>query len=35
MVCVALARIMQFYFYRIDRETNGHKMVKDTCLAAP
>jgi hypothetical protein len=26
---------MQFYFYKIDRESNGCKMVKDTCLAAP
>jgi hypothetical protein len=25
---------MQFYFYRIDRESNGHKMVKGTCLIA-
>jgi hypothetical protein len=24
---------MQFYFYRIDRESNGRKMVKGTCLA--
>jgi hypothetical protein len=30
-----LAPIMQFYFYKIDRESNGHKMVKGTCLAAP
>jgi hypothetical protein len=29
-----LAPIMQFYFYRIDRESNGRKMVKGTCLAA-
>jgi hypothetical protein len=34
-VCVALAPIMQFYFYIIDRESNGCKMVKGTCLAAP
>jgi hypothetical protein len=27
-VCAALAPIMQFYFYRIDRKSNGHKMVK-------
>jgi hypothetical protein len=33
MVCAALAPIMQFYFYRIDRESNGRKMVKGTCLA--
>jgi hypothetical protein len=26
---------MQFYFYRIDRESNRCKMVKGTCLAAP
>jgi hypothetical protein len=26
---------MQFYFYRIDRESNGCKMVKGTYLAAP
>jgi hypothetical protein len=26
---------MQFYFYRIDRKSNGRKMVKGTCLAAP
>jgi hypothetical protein len=25
---------MQFYFYRIDRESNGCKMVNCTCLAA-
>jgi hypothetical protein len=25
---------MQFYFYIIDRESNGHKMVKSTCLIA-
>jgi hypothetical protein len=31
-VCAALAPIMQFYFYRIDRESNGRKMVKGTCL---
>jgi hypothetical protein len=29
-----LAPIMQFYFYRIDRESNGRKMVKGTCLIA-
>jgi hypothetical protein len=23
---------MQFYFYRIDRESNGHKMVKGLAL---
>jgi hypothetical protein len=34
-VCAALAPIMQFYFYRIDRESNGHKMVTGTCLATP
>jgi hypothetical protein len=34
-VCIALAPIMQFYFYRIDNESNGRKMVMDTCLAAP
>jgi hypothetical protein len=34
-VYAALAPIMEFYFYRIDRESNGHKMVKDTCLATP
>jgi hypothetical protein len=34
-VCAALAPNMQFYFYRIDRKVNRHKMVKDTCLAAP
>jgi hypothetical protein len=27
-VYAALAPIMQFYFYRIDRKSNGHKMVK-------
>jgi hypothetical protein len=26
---------MQFYFYRIDRESNRRKMVKGTCLDAP
>jgi hypothetical protein len=26
---------MQFYFYRIDRKSNGCKMVKATWLAAP
>jgi hypothetical protein len=26
---------MQFYFYRIDRESNRCKMVKGTCLATP
>jgi hypothetical protein len=26
---------MQFYFYRIDKKSNGQKMVKGTCLAAP
>jgi hypothetical protein len=26
---------MQFYYYRIDRKSNGHKMVKGTFLAAP
>jgi hypothetical protein len=35
MVCAALAPIMQFYFYRIDWKSNGRKMVKGTCLAAP
>jgi hypothetical protein len=25
---------MQFYFYRIDRKSNGHKIVKGTCLIA-
>jgi hypothetical protein len=30
-----LAPIMQFYFYRIDRESIGRKMVKGTCLAGP
>jgi hypothetical protein len=31
-----LAPIMQFYFYRIDRDNiYRHKMVKDTFLAAP
>jgi hypothetical protein len=34
-VYAALAPIMQFYFYRIDRESNGCKMAKGTCLAAP
>jgi hypothetical protein len=29
-----LAPIMQFYFYRIDRESNRCTMVKGTCLAA-
>jgi hypothetical protein len=33
-VCATLAPIMQFYFYRIDRKSNGRKMVKGTCLAA-
>jgi hypothetical protein len=33
-VCVAFAPIMQFYFYRIDRESNRFKMVKGTCLTA-
>jgi hypothetical protein len=33
-VCTALAPIMQFYFYRIDRECNRRKMVKSTSLAA-
>jgi hypothetical protein len=33
-VCAMLAPIMQFYFYRIDRKSNGRKMVKGTCLAA-
>jgi hypothetical protein len=35
MVCATLAPIMHFYFYRIDRKSYGHKMVKGTCLAAP
>jgi hypothetical protein len=35
MVYAALAPDMQFYFYRIDRKSNGHKMVKATCLATP
>jgi hypothetical protein len=26
---------MQFYFYIIDRKSNGRKMVKGTRLAAP
>jgi hypothetical protein len=26
---------MESYFYRINRESNGHKMVKGTCLATP
>jgi hypothetical protein len=30
-----LAPNMQFYFYRIDRKSNGRKMVKGTCLATP
>jgi hypothetical protein len=34
MVCVTLAPIMQFYFYRIEKESNGCKMVKGTCLIA-
>jgi hypothetical protein len=34
-VCAALAPIMQFYFYIIDRKSNGRKIVKGTCLAAP
>jgi hypothetical protein len=33
-VCATLAPIMQFYIYRIDRKSNGCKMVKGTCLAA-
>jgi hypothetical protein len=32
-VCAALALIIQFYFYIIDWKSNGHKMVKGTCLA--
>jgi hypothetical protein len=32
-ICAVLAPIMQFYFYRIDRESNRCKMVKGTCLA--
>jgi hypothetical protein len=35
MVYAVLAPNMQFYFYRIDRKSNGCKMVKGTCLAAP
>jgi hypothetical protein len=42
LILVALAKVyatltpnMQFYFYRIDRKSNGHKMVKGTYLAAP
>jgi hypothetical protein len=34
-VSVVLAPILQFYFYIIDRKSNGYKMVKGTCLAAP
>jgi hypothetical protein len=34
-VCAALAPIMLFYFYRIDRKSNGRKVVKGTCLAVP
>jgi hypothetical protein len=33
--CAAFAPIMQLYFYRIDRKSNGRKMIKGTCLAAP
>jgi hypothetical protein len=33
-VCATLAPIMQFYFCRIDRKSNGHKMVKGTCFVA-
>jgi hypothetical protein len=33
-VCAALAPVMQFYFYRIDRKSNGYKLVKGTCHAA-
>jgi hypothetical protein len=32
MVCVVLAAIMQFYFYRIDRESNGAKWSRALAL---
>jgi hypothetical protein len=35
MVYAALAPNMQFYFYIIDRKSNGRKMDNGTCLTAP
>jgi hypothetical protein len=29
-----LAPIKQFYFYRIDRKSNRHKMVKGNCIVS-